>query len=312
MLTVMPDHYPRFRCIAGACRHSCCVGWEIDIDPESYLRYQNCAGAMGARLAEHIAPGDPPCFRLTDTERCPFLNAAGLCQLILYGGEDFLCQICTDHPRFRNFLPDRTEVGLGLCCEAAGALLLRQKEPMQLLYRGQVEAEPEPETAFLLRLRASLIALAQDRTKPLDARMAQMQALCHVSLPEADWPAVFLALERLDAGWTPLLEALQAAPPGPEDCVAFARHMASRETEYEQLLVYFLYRHFLSAREDGDVGSKLNFAILSVQFLRRLGALVFSRKGAFLFADQVELARMYSGEIEYSQENLDTLFDLLA
>lgn len=27
-----PDYYDRFRCIAGACKDSCCIGWEIDID----------------------------------------------------------------------------------------------------------------------------------------------------------------------------------------------------------------------------------------------------------------------------------------
>ena len=35
MLTVYPDYYSAFRCIAGACKHSCCIGWEIDIDEES-------------------------------------------------------------------------------------------------------------------------------------------------------------------------------------------------------------------------------------------------------------------------------------
>ena len=29
---LQPDFYDRFRCRAAACRHSCCKGWEIDID----------------------------------------------------------------------------------------------------------------------------------------------------------------------------------------------------------------------------------------------------------------------------------------
>ena len=35
MLTVRPDFYDDFHCLASACRHSCCVGWEIDVDAES-------------------------------------------------------------------------------------------------------------------------------------------------------------------------------------------------------------------------------------------------------------------------------------
>lgn len=42
MKRVVPDYYADFACIAGACRHTCCVGWEIDIDPDSLRRYRPC------------------------------------------------------------------------------------------------------------------------------------------------------------------------------------------------------------------------------------------------------------------------------
>ena len=37
---VMPDYSIGFQCIAGKCRHSCCVGWEIDIDDDTYEMYK--------------------------------------------------------------------------------------------------------------------------------------------------------------------------------------------------------------------------------------------------------------------------------
>ena len=76
------------------------------------------------------------------------------------------------------------------------------------------------------------------------------------------------------------------------------------DVRWEQLLVYFLYRHFLTAWEDGDVGSKAGFAVLSVRLLRCL-------KGLYPEMELSELARMYSAEIEYSTENLDILFEEL-
>lgn len=54
------------------------------------------------------------------------------------------------------------------------------------------------------------------------------------------------------------------------------------------------------------------FAVLSVRFLMLLGAVCYERRKEFSFADQVEWARRYSAEIEYSQENLDAFFDVLA
>ena len=54
MLTVYPDYYPTFRCIAGACKHSCCIGWEIDIDSETAELYKSVPGEFGKRLSENI------------------------------------------------------------------------------------------------------------------------------------------------------------------------------------------------------------------------------------------------------------------
>ena len=34
-----PAYYKNFKCIADKCEHSCCVGWEIDIDKETLDKY---------------------------------------------------------------------------------------------------------------------------------------------------------------------------------------------------------------------------------------------------------------------------------
>jgi len=298
MLTVYPNYYPTFRCIAGACRHSCCIGWEIDIDEATMETYRALPAPLGARLRENIVPGDPPHFRLGAGERCPFLNGDNLCDLILAGGEDLLCQICDDHPRFRNFLPGRTEIGLGLCCEGAAQLILSQEEPMTLLTEG--EAEPvDAEVQGLLDLREQVFAIARDRSLPLAVRMDRILLLCHACEPghPALWTDVLLELERLDEGWTALLRRLEAE--GREVSLPKAC-----DTRWEQLLMYFLYRHFLTALEDGDVGSKAGFAVLSVRLLQVLSALCPEIEPA-------ELARMYSAEVEYSTENLDILLEEL-
>lgn len=312
MLTVYPDYYPAFQCLAGRCRHTCCAGWEIDVDGESLARYRRTEGAMGERLKKAISSEDKPHFILGDGERCPFLNAENLCDLILYGGEDFLCQICTDHPRFRTFLPSRTEVGLGLCCEAAGELILGRAEPMRLLAEGS-EGSPDEEERYLLALREEVLSLAKNRSIPLRERMRKILALCgsEAETEPLGWVDFYRGLERLEEGWTDTLNELEALG-AQRDETAFLRYMGDREREYENLLVYFLYRHFLTAYDDGDVAGKAAFAVLSTEMLLALGTIQYEKNGVFTFGDQVELARRYSSEIEYSQENLDAFFDALA
>ncbi len=132
-MTVYPDYYKDFQCIGGACKHNCCIGWEIDVDQEKLSYYQKTAGQLGKRLQEHISLEPTPHFVLTPEERCPFLNEHNLCDLIIALGEEALCDICREHPRFYNQLSCHTECGLGLCCEQAGRLILSKKEKTVLL-----------------------------------------------------------------------------------------------------------------------------------------------------------------------------------
>ncbi len=275
MKIITPDYYQNFKCIADRCRHSCCIGWEIGIDPLSLERYQRLPS-----IRKHIADGS---FVLDDGERCPFLNEQGLCRIILEHGEEALCQICADHPRFRNFYSDRIEMGLGLCCEAAAELILSQKEPMTLpAYAGSSTAE---EQAFF-DFRRKVFALLQDRSRSIEERLSEIAVF-----DTEQWISVYRKLERLDPAWDAILTASPAQRE--EDEIAL-----------EQLAVCFVYRHLADALEDGRLRERLLFAVLSVQMLRRLYA-------ANPQISLAELARMYSAEIEYSEENTEMLLEEL-
>ena len=54
MQTLVPDYYEDFHCMAGACPHSCCIGWEVVIDPETARRYGTVPGPLGERLRAAI------------------------------------------------------------------------------------------------------------------------------------------------------------------------------------------------------------------------------------------------------------------
>ncbi len=307
MHLVFPDYYEEFRCIAGACRHSCCIGWEIDIDPDALAFYDGVTGAMGRRLRQSIARTPEPHFVLGPGGRCPFLNGEGLCDIILELGEEHIGGICTAHPRFRNALPGRIETGLGLCCEEAARLILGREEKTRLL------GAPAEEDDEILCLRDEVLRQLQDRRQSIPARTAAMLALCGAEPPAEDmgrWAERLLRLERLDEAWTKRLEELKKDWAS-LDIAGFERHMARRQTEYEQLLVYLVFRHMANAADEIDLAARAAFAALGYALLYALGALQWTQTGGFSFADQVELGRLFSSEIEYSDENLDILLDAL-
>ena len=80
MKLYQPTCWKSFQCTASQCSDNCCIGWEIDIDPDSYARYQALPGAFGQRVRASIQPGETPCFRMNG-ERCAMLNGENLCQI---------------------------------------------------------------------------------------------------------------------------------------------------------------------------------------------------------------------------------------
>lgn len=304
MTEIHPAYYDAFHCTAGACRHNCCIGWEIDIDEKSAARYAALRGADGERIRAAIESGKPPHFRLDDAGRCVMLRKDNLCEIQRTLGEKSLCSICRDHPRYRVFLPGRTEIGLGLCCEEAARLLLTQTEKITLC--GAVAKAPPRRTVDLLLFRQKLLDAAQDRRLSIGGRMQKILLLAETRLPRRTlgaWSAFFASLEPLDPNWGKTLAALEK----PVDPAGFRAVSAAWETEYEQLLVYFLLRHLL-ADEGRDMPQRAAFAVLSTAMLYTLGAAIYAQNGILSFAERIELARIWSANTEYSEENMQTIF----
>jgi len=313
MKEIVPAYYPKFRCIADRCRHSCCIGWEIDIDEDTLQIYDTPSVPLFQKLQKQIDRTDTPHFCLDKEERCPFLTKNGLCEIILTMGEENLCQICADHPRFRHFFSDHTETGLGLCCEAAAELVLFQKEPVQWQVT-EDDGEPDiPDAAEqeFLSLRSQVYAVLQDRTVSVCVRLQRMLALCGGSLPDrtmGEWADLYLSLERLDPAWDSILHSLgnSTAPLIP------AEQSGKWEIPLENLAVYFTFRHLADALDDDRLGERAAFCALSVWFLQNLFQKTDEEQGSISPETMTEFVRLYSAEIEYSEDNMEILLqDLL-
>ena len=312
MKQIAPDYYDRFSCIASECKHNCCIGWEIDIDEITLDYYNSVSGEMGERLKKHISyDGDFPHFCLGEKERCPFLNYKNLCDIISVLGEDALCDICADHPRFRNYFSDREEIGLGLCCESAGKLILGNTEKVKLICiadDGEEEELTEEEPA-ILSLRDKAFVLIQNREKTTGDRINDVYSLLGEECKEikiSEWADLFLSMERLDESWTELLLQIKNTP-----LERTCKWENEFEIVFEQLLGYFVYRQFSLSAEDGRVRERMVFALQSAEFIMLLCAFHKETYGSLSLDDIVEYSRMYSSEMEYSAENVEKYLDFL-
>ena len=304
MKLIVPDYYEKFTCIADRCKHSCCIGWEIDIDEETLRDYRSVGGSFGERLRAGIEFGeDGACFRLDENERCPFLNENGLCDIILHLGEERLSQICTDHPRFCSFYSDRTEIGLGLCCEEAARILLSRKEPIRLTVLqddGEEDFLCEEEKVFFGK-RDFLFDIIQDRDLCVSDRMRRILKVFDIELPKKsfdEWLGILLSLEIMDDAWKALLSEAREVP-----------ICDTLKNEWENLLWYFIYRHVSDPGR--DIRKDVSFSVFSVAVIRKLFSYLCARGESVDTETLTELCRLYSSEIEYSEENTERIKDFL-
>lgn len=269
MKLVAPSYYKKFKCIADKCKHSCCIGWEIDVDADTDEYYKTVGGELGRRLAESIDRcADTPHFKLCDGERCPFLDKNGLCDIISELGEGALCQICADHPRFRNFYSDRTEIGLGLCCEAAAEIVLCEKDTVTLVTLSDDGEDDQTDTddEIFFNMREKILSIVQNRDKNIAERICDLLDEFDLSMPEktvSEWANVFLSLERLDAEWETRLIKAKGLSKWPA---------YENEIECEQLLVYFIYRHLADGLFDGMMDERIKFSILSLDIIMSISS----------------------------------------
>ena len=292
MTIITPDYYKKFKCIADRCRHSCCIGWEIDIDDATFNKYNNLKGDFSYRLKGNIAFEDTPHFKLDTNDRCPFLTSKGLCDIITNLGEDMLCQICRDHPRFRNFYCDYEESGLGLCCEAAAEILLTKKDKTKL------NLPPEALKLPIINFREKLFSVLQDRNLSIEKRINNMLESVDAELPaDTDWYSVFNGLEKMDSIWDDYLLRIKDGIETITD--------NSLDTAYEQLLVYLVFRHFTDCQYDERVKERILFAALIYKVIKTMNI-------SNTMEELIDICRLYSCEIEYSDENINRLLEELS
>lgn len=328
---VYPDYYRNFKCIADRCTDSCCIGWEIDIDSESAERYKQCGGKLGRRLSENITVSEDGIhsFVLGENERCPFLNGQNLCDIYAELGEDALCKICADHPRFRSFFSDRTEVGLGLCCEAAAEIILSRRGKFSF----EIPEKPS-EDSFenaLLDIRREAFQIVSEEGDVFEnlGRLLKFSEAAQLALDNGEAVSAdnifggefpFLKGGRLAGNAVDLLKKMESISPEWDNMfaeiisenyeTAFPEGVYSDiNEELKQAAQYFIFRHIPEAIDDGDMLSKAYFAAFGCAVIYVMEGVYFRKNGEISFTDRINAAKLFSKQAEYSEENMEMFFE---
>lgn len=290
-----PKYYTEFNCIADKCNHSCCVGWEIDIDSATLDRYKCLSHSYAEKLRSSLSDDETPHFNLTCGDRCPHLNEKGLCEIILNVGEDYLCDICREHPRFYNTSDGCMYVGLGMACEEAARLIISSDAYNEFVEVGEVEGEDDVDFDSASR-RAEIYSILSESETAYSERLERIYAIFGESpklLSDDCWKTVIDSLEYLDETHKTMFSCYSS-----EICVA-----PEYEKALERALAYFVYRHCTDIADEYEFSLSLGFCLFCERLLASL--LAFGNpKDEYEIA---RLARILSEELEYSEDNTEAI-----
>lgn len=313
-----PLYYKKFGCIAERCKHSCCVGWRVEVGEEFAARLSGTS--LEEKLKQYLGTDDDGEYiRMTDDGVCPFLDKCGLCEIISSLGEGYISEICREHPRFYNEVGTRFEAGLGASCEEAARLILSEENFSELVViceeefpKLECDATPEllsvdcriDDTAALfsigdigdfdvLEVRDKVLMRLARYDISYREIVAELEGEFGFSadMPSDEWNEMFGTLEYLDDGHKALFEATD------ERCAE------ALEVYLRRFLGYLTYRHASVADSRADFAFRIGFALLGARALE--GMLI--NMGVANFEGAVECARIFSEEIEYSLDNTDAL-----
>lgn len=328
MILRLPEYYRKFSCIADKCSDNCCIGWEIDIDDNTADFYSNVSGDFGKRLKNSISFGETSSFILGKNERCPFLNEYNLCDIILTLGEDKLCCICSEHPRYFEWYGNIKEGGTGLCCEESARIILTFNKPFSFY---EIEIPDEDSFYynkclydFLFSVREKMIIYLQNINIPVYNAVIDIMEYAYeiqscidneiyytsVPIKHSDKPfspdmnsilSFLLELEHIDSEWEPYISSLIGC------CDEKNSFLPETEMYLRNIAVYFVWRYFMKSVYDNEVISKINLMAVSVFSLGFLFAQKKKENGTLSVEDCITIAKNYSKEIEYSEDNLSML-----
>lgn len=316
MIFIKPSFYDEFKCISSKCTDNCCIGWEIEIDSKTKEYYDSVGGCFGKRLRENIS--EESSFILNG-ERCPFLNSQNLCDIIINCGEEHLCQICRDHPRYFEWYGNIKEGGIGLSCEEGARLILTDADRKTSETEVDEEQEKVDEELFSLLLNAR-----EEIFSILDGEASVKEKLCQVlefaerlqfMIDNRETEAEHTACEEVKAAelsdiiglfadFEPFDELWQREYGIIKEKTDFS---FSSETDEEKYILnicrYFIWRYFMKGVFDEEILSKVKFAVISALVI------LIMTGGESSLSVWIEKSKLYSKEMEYSDENRELFYD---
>ncbi|MGN0460443.1 MAG: flagellin lysine-N-methylase [Ruminococcus sp.] len=325
MVIIQPDYYDNFKCLMGGCPSSCCEMWQIVIDEKSLDYYNNLDTEYGRHIQREIEFCDGEyCFKVHNG-RCAFLNEKNLCDIHCNIGSEHMADTCRKFPDFTVENKDSLITGQSMSCPYVAREIVSHSGKVDFLSAGKCT---NPYENTLLDIMSQLIKIAYENTSPiLEKAKILLSTACKKQgelfekfeieefyIPQDnktiwDYCDTLNSLTFLTKEWEETVKNLSDLEYTKEDEKEFQKYIDNRQREYEQILVYFIYRYFMTGAGDGNIFLPVKFSVICLRIIYMTGLMEYKNKGSFSVEEQIRLCYTFSKEIEHSEENMDIFLE---
>lgn len=163
-------NYDEFKCIADRCRFTCCEGWDVSIDEDTYNKWKKDKDKQIFKNVKIKKGGGKTGYFINkeNHEACPLLDKQGLCEIVKSRGEDYLSLTCHKFPRIENIFEEKKELSLSCACPEVVEVISSITGKINLISENGTDSEFQ---LLELEIREALINIVQQEGFSLEDKL---------------------------------------------------------------------------------------------------------------------------------------------
>ena len=163
-------NYDNFKCIADKCKFTCCEGWDIAVDNDTYHKWQDnkCDYILNNVILKKCENKKEYFINKEINKTCPLLDDEGLCEIVKNNGEDYLSLTCHSFPRIKNVFENKKELSLSCACPEVVEIISKISNKINLLDKNNNALDEE---LLELKIRETIIKIINENNASLDYKL---------------------------------------------------------------------------------------------------------------------------------------------
>lgn len=150
---ILPDYMNNFQCIGSSCEDTCCAGWGVIVDKDTFTKYRGTKHLeLKPLLKENVtrnrSGGSDDTYakiKMDDAGSCTLLDEDRLCKIQKELGPEFLSNTCAVYPRNLNIVDGVVEKTAALSCPEVARLVLLNDQGIDFIQ----DVEPRDTKGFI-------------------------------------------------------------------------------------------------------------------------------------------------------------------